>query len=272
MAIKPIMYQVDAFTSEIFKGNPAAVIELNEWPDDTLLLNIAGENNLSETAFLKRTEQDAYDYDLRWFTPAAEVDLCGHATLAAAYVLFEHLHFAAAEVTFMTRSGALSVRQEGDGMLVMDFPAANVNKVNAPQALLRGLHMSEQDELKVYKSYDYIAVLDSEQAVRHAKVDFAALRELDGRGVLITGPGEQCDFVSRCFFPKLNVDEDPVTGSAHCELTPLWAQQLGKSKLQASQLSPRGGHIECELAGDRVILRGRAVTYMVAQLHLDLNV
>lgn len=271
MANRPTMYQVDAFTNEIFKGNPAAVIELAQWPDDALLLNIASENNLSETAFLKRSGKDGYDYDLRWFTPAAEVDLCGHATLASAYVLFEHCHFAAPEVKFMTRSGALSVRQQSDGLLVMDFPAASVEPVSAPDALLQGLNIEDPTTVTVYKSYDYIVVLPNQRAVEQLAADFNQLSKVEGRGVLVTAAGDSCDFVSRCFFPKLNVNEDPVTGSAHCELAPLWAERLGKSQLSAQQMSPRGGEIECEVAGDRVMLRGRAATYMVAQLYLDIG-
>ncbi|MCC5880798.1 MAG: PhzF family phenazine biosynthesis protein [Idiomarina sp.] len=270
MAQRPTMYQVDAFTNQIFKGNPAAVMELKEWPNDDVLLSIASENNLSETAFLTRSEQDGYDYDLRWFTPAAEVDLCGHATLASAHVLFEHLHFPAPQVNFMTRSGALSVRQQSDGLLVMDFPAAGVEPVLAPPALLQGLNLKDSAEVEVYQSYDYIVVLPDQRAVEQLSVDFNALSAVEGRGVVVTAPGNDCDFVSRCFFPKLDVNEDPVTGSAHCELAPLWAQRLGKSQLSARQLSLRGGDIECEVVADRVMLRGRAATYMVAQLHVEL--
>ncbi|RUO30032.1 isomerase [Aliidiomarina sedimenti] len=263
------LYQVDAFSDEVFAGNPAAVALLDEWLDDGVLQQIAEENNLSETAFLVAASDAKTDYELRWFTPAAEVDLCGHATLASAHVLFEHCDVDASTLSFATRSGVLTVAQQEDGLLVMDFPLSELKEVTFPASLMRGIGA---EPMQVLKDFDYIAVLNSEAEVRALKPNFSALCELDGRGVLVTAAGEDCDFVSRCFFPKLRVDEDPVTGSAHCELAAYWSERLGKSKLNAKQLSARGGSIECEvLAGQqaaRVLLKGRAVTYLEGTIRL----
>lgn len=267
------MYQVDAFAADVFAGNPAAVVPLKRWPDDRRLQQIANENNLSETAFICPVDDEA-DYQLRWFTPAAEVDLCGHATLATAHVLFEQLGFNENCIRFDTRSGILSVRRLDDGRLELDFPAATLTKIDAPKTLLAGLGLMSRDVASTYQSYDYLVVVKDESQVRTLAPDMVALRQLDGRGVVVTAPGQQVDFVSRCFFPKLDVDEDPVTGSAHCELAPLWQSLLcfqdGKP-MQAVQLSAREGQIECVMQGDRVLLRGRAHTYMSATLHVSLN-
>lgn len=267
------MYQVDAFAAAVFAGNPAAVVPLKCWPDDRRLQQIATENNLSETAFICPVDDEA-DYQLRWFTPAAEVDLCGHATLATAHVLFEQLGFSENDIRFDTRSGVLSVRRLDDGRLEMNFPAATLTKIDAPQNLLSGLGINIADVVSVHQSYDYVVVVNDEQQVRKLVPDMAALRQLDGRGVVVTAAGQQVDFVSRCFFPKLNVDEDPVTGSAHCELAPLWQSLLGVqdgTPMHAVQLSAREGQIECVMQGNRVLLRGRAHTYMSATLHVSLD-
>lgn len=259
------MYQVDAFTSQVFGGNPAAVLVLEHWLSDSQLLAIADENNLSETAFLVASTTGDSDYELRWFTPAAEVDLCGHATLAAAHVLFEHVGVTKPAVRFATRSGVLVVSRGESRQLIMDFPAAAPQEIAMPASVLRGIGSTP---MEIYKAYDYIAVLPCEADVRAVKPDFAALRELDGRGVLITAQGDHSDFVSRCFFPKLRVDEDPVTGSAHCELAPLWAHKLGKNELLGVQLSTRQGQINCVVNGDRVELRGEAVTYLSGEIYI----
>ena len=247
-------YQVDAFARRLFEGNPAAVCPLEEWLDDAVLQAIAAENNLSETAFFVPNGQS---YDLRWFTPAAEVDLCGHATLASAFVLFEHLGHAAGTIAFETRSGTLTVRRQ-DGLLVMDFPASTPEPCEAPQDLLEGLG---RPPAEVRAAADYVVVFDDEAAVRGLQPDFARLRRIRRRGVCATAPGDEVDFVSRFFAPRFGIDEDPVTGSAHCQLTPYWAARLGKSELRARQVSPRGGEVLCELRGDRVLLSGSAVLF-----------
>ena len=249
------LFQVDAFADQVFEGNPAAVVPLDAWPDDRLLQAIANENNLSETAFFVAGPDG---HELRWFTPAAEVDLCGHATLASAHVLFEHLGHEANEIRFHTRSGLLIVRRESDA-LAMDFPASTPHAVEVPELLIDGLGAHPG---QVLAAADYVAVFDSEDEISDLRPDFALLSQLDRRGVIATAPGHSFDFVSRCFYPRLDVDEDPVTGSAHCQTAPLWAQRLGRSSLSARQLSLRGGTVECRVTGDRVILAGRAVDYL----------
>ncbi|HEU0186313.1 MAG TPA: PhzF family phenazine biosynthesis protein [Gallionellaceae bacterium] len=256
-----IQYQVDAFTNRLFAGNPAAVVPLQHWLDDTLMQAIAAENNLSETAFFV-PQGDAFE--LRWFTPMREVDLCGHATLASAHVLFEHLDHTGPEITFTTRSGALIVRKQGN-KLVMDFPVAQLRRCEPPAALLQGLGAQP---LEVWAGDDYLAVFDSEAAILALQPNHAQLSRLDRRGVIATAPGVQADFVSRFFAPRYGIAEDPVTGSAHCMLTPYWAARLGKNSFQARQVSQRGGEIECTLMGERVLLAGQAITFMQAELDI----
>lgn len=253
------LYQVDAFAEKLFEGNPAAVVPLAEWLDDDLLCAIANENNLSETAFFV-AEGDGYR--LRWFTPAAEVDLCGHATLASAHVLFKHLGYDGEEIVFDTRSGELRVRRSEDS-LRMDFPASLPEAVDAPDELLSGLGAVPAE---VLAAADYVAVFERESDIRELVPDFSRLAGLDRRGVLATAPGNEADFVSRCFFPALAVNEDPVTGSAHCELAPYWAGRLGKHCLSARQLSRRGGSLGCEVGHGRVVLAGRAVDYLKGEI------
>lgn len=255
------LYQVDAFTSEIFHGNPAAVCPLEKWLPDTTLQNIATENNLSETAFFVPRENE---YDLRWFTPTVEVDLCGHATLAAAFVLFNELAFSGNEIRFHSRSGVLTVARNGD-ILTLDFPSRPPEKCNTPEALVRGLGKAPT---QVLKSRDYVAVFDSAEDVKNLQPDFAALKALDCLGVIATASGKDCDFVSRFFAPKAGIDEDPVTGSAHCTLIPFWAGRLGKAKLFARQISKRGGELFCELAGDRVRIGGKARLYLRGEIFI----
>lgn len=253
------IYQVDAFTEKVFEGNPAAVCPLEEWVSDDVLQKIAEENNLSETAFLVPENQG---FKLRWFTPAAEVDLCGHATLAAAYVLYEYLGYSAPEISFSTRSGILIVKKVGNG-LQMDFPASMPEVIKPPKNLVAGLGREPKE---VLAAFDYIVVLESEDNIKNLHPDFSTWLELDLRGVVVTAPGNDVDFVSRCFFPKLRVNEDPVTGSAHCELAPYWGERLGLKNLKAKQLSQRTGLVECGLVEDRVILFGNAVSYMRGQI------
>jgi len=256
------LFQVDAFTETLFGGNPAAVVPLTEWLPDALMQNIGMENNLAETAFFLPTEGG---FQLRWFTPAIEVDLCGHATLASAHVLFQHLGYHKEQIHFFTRSGELIVERAEKGYR-MDFPADRLEPLPAPQPLKEGLGC---EPLEVYRGReDYLVVLGSEEELRGLQPNFRTLAALGGRGVIATAPGEEVDFVSRCFFPAAGIDEDPVTGSAHTTLTPYWSERLGKDALRARQLSRRGGELLCERHGQRVHLIGSAVTYLEGSIHL----
>jgi PhzF family phenazine biosynthesis protein len=255
------LFQVDAFAERIFSGNPAAVCPLERWLGDATLQAIAAENNLSETAFFVPS---GAGFGLRWFTPLREIDLCGHATLATAHVIFEHLGFAKKSVDFETRSGELSVTRKGS-LFNMDFPAQVPEPCACPPMLAAALGI---EPLEVLAADDYLVVVENEEAVRAVAPDQALLRQLDRRGVIVTACGREADFVSRFFAPKYGVPEDPVTGSAHCALTPYWAFKLAKKSLEAQQLSRRGGTILCELQADRVILSGHAVTYMVGEIEV----
>ncbi len=252
-------YQVDAFATRAFEGNPAAVCPLEDWPDDGLLQAIAEENNLSETAFFAPI---AKGFKLRWFTPVSEVELCGHATLAAAHIIFERFGYTDPVITFETRSGELLVKRHGR-LLQMDFPAHPPDPSNISETLVQGLGARPID---VLAADDYLAVFDSEATVRAIEPNYTILNQLDLRGVIVTAPGNDVDFVSRFFAPKYGIPEDPVTGSAHCELAPYWADKFGKNTLAARQVSKRGGNLTCELIGDRVLLSGGAVTFMEAEI------
>jgi PhzF family phenazine biosynthesis protein len=257
------IYQIDAFTSSVFSGNPAAVCPLDQWLSDALLQSIAAENNLAETAFLVRRGDL---YDLRWFTPTVEVDLCGHATLASAFVIFTELDTSSEVATFETRSGTLIVRQDGD-MLAMDFPARPPEAIAAPEALVKALGGSPT---AILSSRDYLVVYETEEEIRSLRPDMELLRTLDRQGVIVTAAGREADFVSRYFAPAAGIPEDPVTGSAHCTLTPYWADRLGKTRLRAHQVSARGGQLWCEHRGDRVIISGQAVKYLQGTISLSL--
>ncbi|MGA8863127.1 MAG: PhzF family phenazine biosynthesis protein [Gallionella sp.] len=259
--LKIRQYQVDAFTTRLFSGNPAAVCPLDAWLDDNLLQAIAAENNLSETAFFVKSD---IGFHLRWFTPVTEVDLCGHATLAAAHVIFTILGHANPAIAFETRSGLLTVMRQGE-LLVMDFPSVPPTPCAAPEALLSGLGLGLHPA-EVLAADDYFAVFASEDEIRAINPDFTQLAALDLRGVIVTSRGREADFVSRFFAPKFGIPEDPVTGSAHCTLTPYWSAKLGKRVLNARQVSKRGGDIQCELKGDRVAIAGHAVTFMKAEI------
>ena len=252
------LFHVDAFSHKPFSGNPAAVCPLSSWLDDGWLRKVAAENNLSETAFLVPRDDG---YDLRWFTPRCEVRLCGHATLASAYVVLTMLQPGLEAVRFQTRvNGPLSVRNEGDS-LSMDFPAMFPKTCeNAPSDLLHGLGSQPSEVLEANETY--VAVYDSPNAIRNIRPDYAYLEQLHPFAVSVTATGEKVDFVSRYFAPSYGIPEDPVTGAAHCVLTPYWTKRLGRSMLHAWQLSDRGGELWCEMAGDRVILKGRAVLTM----------
>jgi PhzF family phenazine biosynthesis protein len=249
------IYQVDAFTSTVFKGNPAAVCPLERWPDDAILQAIAEENNLSETAFFVARGDD---FDLRWFTPKCEVDLCGHATLASAFVVFEFLDRGSSRVTFHSRSGPLIVARDGE-LLAMEFPTRAPERCDPPAALVAGL---EKDPIETWRSRDLMAVFESEEDVRALAPRMELLLRLDVLGVIATAPGRDADFVSRFFAPAAGVPEDPVTGSAHCTLIPYWAGRLGRPRLHARQISARGGELFCEHRGERVIIAGRAALYL----------
>ncbi|SLN73264.1 PhzF family phenazine biosynthesis protein [Oceanibacterium hippocampi] len=257
------IYQVDAFTDRLFSGNPAAVCPLDAWPADSVLQAIAAENNLSETAYFA---PEGAGFRLRWFTPACEIDLCGHATLASAFILFTELGHAAQEIRFETQSGRLVVSRDGD-WLRMDFPAWPGRAIEAPEGLAAALGIAPREVRDCGR--DLMAVYDNATAVRALRPDFRALLAATKQAVIATAPGEpEFDFVSRFFAPGDGIDEDPVTGSAHCALTPYWAERLGKTELVAFQASGRGGQLRCGLAGDRVQLRGRAVLYLTGAITL----
>lgn len=254
-------YQIDAYTDHVFGGNPAAVCPLESWPSDAVMQSIAAENNLSETAFFVAEEEG---FRLRWFAPLSEVDMCGHATLASAYVLFECLAYPGQRIRFFTRSGELQVQRAGD-RLMMDFPLRVPTVCAAPAALLAGLKTAP---LAVLAADDYLAVFADEAQVRDLSPDMTELGKLDLRGVIVTAPGHDVDFVSRFFGPKVGIPEDPVTGSSHCSLAPYWGGRLQKTRLRARQISVRGGYLECELKGDRVLLYGQAITFMTGDICL----
>lgn len=271
------IYQVDAFTTDVFAGNPAAVVPLEAWPADELLQGIALENNLSETAFMVPGATPEADYELRWFTPTVEVALCGHATLATGHVLMRHLGFRGERVRLRTRrSGMVAVEREGE-RLVLDFPAIAPTSATGA-SLSRDLeHALGTPVVEVFMpgrgvkaEASLVAILESAAAVRSVTPDFRALRSVGGGCAIVTAPGDDAgvDFVSRFFAPGAGIDEDPVTGSAHCILTPLWAQRLGKAELRARQVSARGGELWCTLAGERVRIAGYAVTYMQGTIEI----
>ncbi|GAA4843617.1 PhzF family phenazine biosynthesis protein [Algivirga pacifica] len=258
------IYQVDAFAYQQFKGNPAAVCLLGEWLEDELLQNIAAENNLSETAFIV-TKEGAYS--IRWFTPTTEVDLCGHATMAAAHVLFEHLQYNQSKILFNSpRSGVLEVTKEANDRLTLNFPAQKIEMIPPSQKLDTALGTAVHGTYK--SSDDIMIVVGSENEVRHLTPNLTALGQLPYRGIIVTAKGDTVDFVSRFFGPAVGIEEDPVTGSAHTKLIPYWAKKLGKDTLHAQQLSARGGDLYCQLQGDRVLISGRAVTYMKGEIFI----
>lgn len=263
------VYIVNAFADRMQAGNPAAVVPLEgpDWPSAGMLQEIASENNLSETAYVT---QRGNGYELRWFTPTTEVDLCGHATLAAAHVYYTERHYNAPEIVFHTRSGPLRVRKAAGNRLAMDFPVVPTEAVAAPALLREALGV---DIVDCRAGMDYLVVVRNAGVVSDLRPDLKLIERLERRGVIVTaasgGDDKETDFVSRFFGPRAGIPEDPVTGSAHCALAPYWAQKLGKNVLQARQLSRRGGHLECEVAGSRVILRGKAHTYLRGTLRVS---
>lgn len=258
------IYQIDAFTDQLFSGNPAAVVPLENWLPDEVLQNIAAENNLAETAFYVPNETG---YHIRWFTPSVEVELCGHATLASAYVIFNIQGFEGDLIRFESLSGELTVLHK-DSWLTLNFPIDQYNMAVPPPALMESL--SGVSILEVYKGKtDYMVVLDSEAEVRDLDFDIIILSTIPARGIIITAPGDEVDFVSRFFAPQSGIDEDPVTGSAHTTLIPYWAEKLAKTELTAKQLSKRGGYLKCELDGDRVNIGGQARIYLHGEIEID---
>lgn len=260
------VYQVDAFTNKLFGGNPAAVIPLEKWIDDDLMQQIAMENNLSETVFFVPSSAPGIDYEIRWFTPVLEINLCGHATLASAFVLFEKLEYAHSEIRFSCKSGLLRVIRN-KGLIEMDFPAWSPAPVEDDfSELLKAL--GQASPVKIVKSRDVLIELENEDAVKNCNPDFTLLKKL-GEKVIITSKGNNVDFVSRFFAPSAGIDEDPVTGSAHSQLIPYWSEKLGKKQMHALQLSQRQGELWCEHLGDRVKMAGKCVFYMKGEISLS---
>jgi PhzF family phenazine biosynthesis protein len=257
------IFQVDAFSSKPFAGNPAAVCITDKWLERDLMQKIANENNLSETAFAVPTEGR---YEIRWFTPEIEVDLCGHATLATAHILFNHMDHPSNRVEFDTiSSGRLFVEKSGE-KLTLDFPADVIEEMVVPEVIVTAL---QKPPLKAYRGKtDFLFIYASQAEIESMKPDFGLLAQMGGRGIIVTSLGNEADFVSRFFAPQTGINEDPVTGSAHTTLMPYWSTVMGKKRLTAQQLSPRGGDLLCELDGDRVKISGEAITYLEGEIYI----
>ncbi len=260
-ALKLPIYQVDAFAGQVFSGNPAAICPLQTWLPDAQMQSIAAENNLAETAFFV---PNGKGYKLRWFTPAVEVDLCGHATLASAFVILNDLTPGERSVSFETKSGTLTVTREGD-LYSMDFPSRPPQECDVYPGLVPALGGRPE---KVLASADYLVVYGSEEEVRALRPKMDGLMEVDRFAVIVTAPGQDADFVSRFFAPSKGIPEDPVTGRAHCTLIPYWSKRLGKKKLHAFQVSPRGGELWCEDRGERVTISGKAARFLEGTIFL----
>lgn len=257
------LYQIDAFTKNIFSGNPAAVCPLDEWLTDEIMQKIAAENNLAETAFYVKNNNK---YEIRWFTPTVEVDLCGHATLAAAFVLFNYEHHNEGLINFYSpRSGDLMVSKEGD-LLSLNFPTDTLEVIALTQKMMDAFDLKPQQAFK--GKTDYMFLFNNEEEILHLKPNFEKIAKLDVRGVIVTARGTTSDFVSRFFGPQSGINEDPVTGSAHTTLIPYWAKECNKTKLSATQLSERKGYLDCELLGDRVRISGHARCYLIGELFI----
>ncbi|WP_457617367.1 PhzF family phenazine biosynthesis protein [Lutibacter sp.] len=256
------IFQVDAFTNKLFKGNPAAVVPLTKWISEKMMLNIAAENNLSETAFF--VQKDNNCFEIKWFTPTCEIDLCGHATLAAAHIIFTELNPTASKIEFKSaKSGSLFITKKGD-WYTLNFPAESITEIETPAILEEAL------EVPVVKTYigtwKCLAVLENEETIKQLTPNFHLLTQLEHLGIIVTSKGSKDDFVSRFFAPKIGINEDPVTGSAHTLLIPYWAKELTKNNLTAKQLSDRTGILKCLYLGDRVEMSGQAVTYLKGKL------
>ena len=261
------IYQVDAFAESVFSGNPAAVIPLEGWIEAELMQKIAMENNLSETAFIVKNDGPVSEgYHIRWFTPEYEIDLCGHATLASAYVVKNFLEPHTGEITFTTEKAGSLRAVAKDGVYTLDFPSRIPQPCEVPEQLFPSLGI--RTAVEVRRSRDYFVVLPDETAVTNVEPDYTLMKELDTIGVIVTAKGISADVVSRCFYPGAGIPEDPVTGSAHCNIVPYWSDKLGKMKLHCRQLSPRGGDLQCELAGDRVLMSGKCALFMQGFVNL----
>lgn len=262
MALEIKRYQVDAFAEEIFKGNPAVVCPLDAWLPDDVMQRIALENNLSETAFYVK---EGEGFRIRWFTPAVEVDLCGHATLATAFVLFHYENYKNDKIVFQSRSGALHVTKS-NGLITLNFPADVTTEILVTPERYAGF---PEKPSKIFKGKtDYMLVYDNESQIKNCKPDFATVKNIKARGIIVTAKGDSVDFVSRFFCPQSGIDEDPVTGSAHTTLTPFWASVLGKNQLTAKQISAREGKLLCELQGNRVAMSGTAKLFSTGVIYL----
>lgn len=260
---KIVFYQIDAFTDKLFHGNPAGVCILEEWLDDELMQNIAAENNLAETAFVIKNRDL---YEIRWFTPTVEVDLCGHATLASAHVLFKYYPVKENLIEFYSpRSGKLLVERQGY-WLTLNFPTDVYEEIDIPEVLITAF---QKKPIEAYRGKtDFMLVFAAQEDIEGFRPNFPLIESVGGRGVIVTAPGIKVDFVSRFFAPQSGIDEDPVTGSAHTTLTPYWTNKLGKTRLTARQLSKRNGDLVCEMKDDRVMISGRAVTYLIGDIVL----
>lgn len=264
--IKIKMYQADAFTDRLFSGNPAAVCILDEWISDELMQSIANENNLAETSFVVRQGQD---FEIRWFTPAVEVDLCGHATLASAFVIFNILDYPGNIIRFHSRASGLLSVEKTDDMLFLDFPTDKLERMPESQNIKIEKCIGIKP-LELYKGKsDYLALIENEMLLKALQPDLKEISDLDARGLIVTSKGDSVDFVSRFFAPQLGVNEDPVTGSAHTSLTPFWSERLGKNRLIANQLSKRGGQLVCEFRNDRCRIGGKARLYLKGEINPD---
>jgi PhzF family phenazine biosynthesis protein len=256
------LYQIDAFTDKLYSGNPAAVCILENWIEDSIMQKIAMENNLAETAFAVK---EGSQYIIRWFTPELEVDLCGHATLATAYVLFNYYNLYVSFIEFFSpRSGKLLVEKGKNGLLILDFPTDEIKSIKQIQVLNEAIGQNPVQTLK--GKTDYLLIFNNQDEIEQLRPNFFLLNQLAARGVIVSAPGDEVDFVSRFFAPQCGVNEDPVTGSAHTSLIPYWSRALGKSKLVAKQLSKRGGDIYCEFMDNRVKIAGRAVPYLKGEI------
>jgi PhzF family phenazine biosynthesis protein len=263
--MKLTLYQIDAFTDKLFYGNPAAVIPLKKWIPDELMQKLALENNLAETVFFVPSKEKEVDYDIRWFTPALEINLCGHATLASAYTIFTILKEKTKTITFSCKSGLLHIKKK-KGVIEMDFPSWMPERINDYPKDMEAI-LGVKEIVGAYRYRDLLIELNTEEDVRNAKPDFTALKKT-GEKVIITAPGKEVDFVSRFFAPAAGIDEDPVTGSAHSQLIPFWSAKLNKTVMQAKQLSSRGGHLWVEQKGERVMMAGKCVFYMKGEIKI----
>lgn len=256
------LFQIDAFTDKLFGGNPAAVCPLDHWLPDVLMQQIAMENNLAETAFYVRIGER---FEIRWFTPEIEVDLCGHATLASAFVIFNLEHYPRPVIEFGSRSGLLRVSKNGD-LLTLDFPADEFAESAAPEGLVEGMGLRP---LEIYQGKtDYMLIYSNAGQIANLNPDMLQISKITARGIIATAPGDDVDFVSRFFAPRSGIPEDPVTGSAHTTLAPYWAKRLGRTELSARQLSKRGGRLQCRLSGNRVEISGQAQSYMTGEIDI----